>query len=85
MSNIDIERLRKLHAATTQGEWTNRVCGKVTTNVGFIADCDVAGNANHALRNSVFISAAHNSMPALLDELERLREENAALKGKPNE
>jgi hypothetical protein len=35
--------------------------------------------------NAAFIAAAHRFWPTLLDELERLRAENAALKGDRSE
>lgn len=77
---IDIDKLRELHAATTQGEWTNRWRGKVTTDVGYIADCDVSGEGHKQHQNSVFISAAHNAIPSLLDEMESLRDANNKLR-----
>lgn len=75
---IDINSLRELHAATTQGEWyhTGGDCVWPTLDEkGYeaIADtnCDLSDRENRA--NAAFIAASHNAMPALLDELERLR------------
>lgn len=91
-SKIDIENLRELHAATTQGEWRTIADSFdppewfIATSEGVFGDCifgpSEAMPVNH---NYEFAVRAHNVWPALLDELERLRAENAALKGMPNE
>jgi hypothetical protein len=88
-NEIDINKLRELHAATTQGEWTDGdsiVWLDNTDDDDFVSDCSLGYfSEERQAANATFIAAAHNVMPALLDELERLRAENAALKGTPNE
>jgi len=72
---LDLNKLRQLHAASTPGEWESVLgyCGARQQRflrrdsisdgllIGHDADCN-------------FIAAAHNAMPALLDELEAARE-----------
>jgi len=70
---FDIEQLRRLHAATTQGEWIASVEYDVIrtfVNGQFQYPVNAVGN-----ENCEFIAAAHNAMPALLDEIERLQTE----------
>lgn len=65
---MDIEKLRRLHAATTQGEW--RAEGWSLLN----ANRDVIGTV-YSQKEASFIASAHNQLPALLDEIEQLRAE----------
>lgn len=72
---IDIEELRALHAATTQGEWK--------TASGMYGYPVIWANAVLCVAhirgifewesNGIFIAAAHEVMPSLLDEIENLR------------
>lgn len=77
---FDINNLRQLHAVTTQGEWEPLANISVQCNFKPVCSFYLVHDGNRQ-----FVIAAHNAMPALLDELERLRAENAVLRGMPNE
>ena len=80
-----IEELRALHAATTQTDWT--LCPAGTDECGEEHPFDYVRitknrvaltegiSANEACHNAAFIATAHNEFPAMLDEIERLRNE----------
>lgn len=87
---ISIEKLRKAHAATTQGEWEVAAKGDYDTDgiaiyrrnpAGLrvtVAGIRYQGTAPSMCAEPVagFIALAHNEFPALLDELEQLRRIN---------
>lgn len=84
---IDIDKLRAAHAATTQGEWEVAAKGDYDTDgiaiyrrnpAGLrvtVAGIRYQGTAPSMCAEPVagFIALAHNEFPALLDEIERLR------------
>lgn len=71
MQKVDLAELRRLHEAATKGDWVADYESKVGTR------CILKGDAIQTFpmpaADAVFIAAAHNALPALLDELERLR------------
>jgi hypothetical protein len=79
-SEIDIPRLRELLAKATQGPWeqgTGERCGEVWSSRTMRSVAVVI----HAFDNSVdarLIAEGINALPALLDEVERLRRVEAA-------
>lgn len=82
--DIDINNLRELHAATTQGEWSEKTRRTSSVENVYcdeeIVACCCYGGRNTSEANAKFVAAAHNIMPALLDELERLRSEKQQLR-----
>lgn len=76
-NEIDINNLRELHAATTQGEWSEKTRNTSSVENVYcdeeIVACCCYGGRNTSEANAKFVAAAHSAMPALLDELERLR------------
>ncbi len=91
---IDLDELRKLAAAATPGEWsrveppwlpsdvsTYVIAGSDDSYAGlFVCDFGIAddgGNAND-WNDAGYIVAACNSVPMLLDEIDRLRAELAS-------
>lgn len=84
---IDIAHLRQLHMATTQGEWYCEFAAVWNRNSedaadDLLVDCGTCDTSNvEGDANAAFAAAAHNAMPALLDELERLRDANKMLVG----
>ncbi len=82
MSNkVDLDALEKLWAATTPGEWWTQKYSNYTgwsifaPNAGCIAERWYStGQQDEIPRNDLFIAAAHNTLPALIDELRELRE-----------
>lgn len=71
----DIAELRRLHEAATKGEWVAPDSGDDC----LYASAEMMGPRRpiaHFVRlpNRKFIAAAHNALPALLDELEAARE-----------
>lgn len=72
-----IEELRAAHAAATQGEWAapgfNSQGGSVACLLGS-PDGTRLASGNFLRADAKFIALAHNEFPALLDEIERLRE-----------
>jgi len=84
MSDPDTSALRALQAAATTGRWAT---GEI---YGLVAPSKVDGFAFPELRketvrrveaNTAYIAALVNAAPALLDELDQLREDNAVLSG----
>lgn len=75
MNRIDTEALRRLHAATTQGSWWEDEDGFVVA--GSRDSCTTVAGARYVAEpeadaNVEFIAVAHNQLPALLAELDRL-------------
>lgn len=70
-NEINIAELRQLHAETTVGKWRNGFSGYEAFTV--LIGNDVVDFGFGGEKNAAFIAASHNVMPALLDELERLR------------
>lgn len=79
-----IAELRAAHAATTQGEWfpfEKESGGYTHTYIGMesgtrsciVADLHAAKLKGEQAGNRDFIALAHNEWPALLDEIEALR------------
>lgn len=83
--SAEIDRLRALHAAATPGEWTLH---ERTVALGDTGDYDgwlevrigdarigitSEGDDDEADRNLRSCVESHNALPALLDEIERLR------------
>lgn len=87
--SIDLAELRRLHEAATKGEWhvlrtmetsSNdvtqvRVCTINPTEwIAKVRACFVGNGGNSwDTSDADFIAAAHNALPALLDELEAAR------------
>ena len=70
---IDIAKLRELEAKATRGEWLADeyyVHGPGRSTIAMAFDDDTAG---FDCDDAAFIAAARNALPALLDEIERLR------------
>lgn len=81
MPQTDLAELRRLWEAATKGEWVAPDSGDDC----LYASAEMMGQRRpiaHFVRlpNRKFIVAAHNALPALLDELEAAREEIAELK-----
>lgn len=78
---IDIQKLRELYSKATPGEWIRKhkvdLTGKIPTTHGVYIEGDdiihVLGNAPSA-DDINFVIAAHNLWPALIAEIERLRD-----------
>lgn len=93
MTAQEIARLRELHAASTAGEWEPSHNVDMPKDDNWASDNDKregrGEGPNHvgtfsevrekATADAAFIAAAHNAMPALLDELEQARAERDAL------
>lgn len=90
--NVDIEKLRALLAAATPGPWAyyddiRPDVRSAANRGGFMGAGHIAtvsrydGNTNDA----AFIAAAREALPELLDEVERLRAENAQLRARKAE
>ena len=85
---IDTKELRRLYEAATPGEWhvekaaNNRKVKPYVVLDGKPDHDDYEGMpVEKAWKgDAIFISAAHNALPALLDEVDRLTAENAALR-----
>lgn len=76
----NIEKLRALEKKATPGPWDfhEHRCKVRDANFQTVSDC--YGDAERMVKNGIFIVALRNAAPALLDEIERLREEVARLK-----
>lgn len=68
MSKVDIAELRRLLAEAAPGTWS----WDGTSNVWVQGTCRLAARGGTA-HDARFIAAAHNALPALLDELEAAR------------
>lgn len=84
MQKIDLAELRRLWEETTPGEWalawedgkTGVLASMIGKLVAFIGNPDPSDGYEPTRKaNGEFIAAAHNALPALLDELEAAREE----------
>ncbi len=90
MTDDDLNLWRKLSEAATKGKWST--CGTLPAN-GTEHVCSDSDSCYHNIiassicehENAAFIAAARTAVPALLDEVERLRRENAELKYKLSE
>jgi hypothetical protein len=76
---IDIDRLRELHDKATPGPWTRR------SNIGrpdivqigaYYWQTNSLMTDSQPVSDARFIAEVHEALPALLDELERLRADN---------
>lgn len=85
-----IAELRRLHEAATQGVWSS--CDDIAPRLHLYVEpafsgepveylgstyCDTTGKGRANLKA---ICAAHNALPSLLSEVDRLRKENAELR-----
>jgi hypothetical protein len=89
---VDLKELRRLHEAATPRPWQSEraydgrrsVC--ILRSISTTLCVNSEGDAWHEhpeenfQQNAALIAAARNALPSLLDEIERLREENARLK-----
>lgn len=92
MTPDELKRLRELCEKATAGPWKSDYCGDVWTISGEVPHVNDGGmelfqGIGTTTRgpdngNAAFIAAARTAVPALLDEVERLEEENAMLRGK---
>lgn len=79
MQKVDLAELRRLHEAATKGEWRcfRYSVASASLMVGDIVcqppDDDCEQSLEKWPHNAAFIAAAHNALPALLDELEAAR------------
>lgn len=73
---IDTDKLRAAHAATTQGEWVPEPEPNGAT-FSLWVDTDSLVAEYNTETDADFIALAHNEFPAMLDEIERLRDANA--------
>lgn len=71
MPQTDLAELRRLHEAATKGDWYDSPDGFVDVAVSKTKARQVA-RAEKA-KDAQFIAAAHNALPALLDELEKYK------------
>lgn len=89
MSQVDLDALEKVYAASTPGEWWAHKYSNYTgwsifaPDAGCIAERWYStGRQDEIPRNDLFIVAAHNQLPALIAELRELRVENQDLVGR---
>jgi len=88
---VDTQKLRELHAKSTQGEW--RKVGGFPYLYAFAPGQETArswvvpcvGRFDYGEGNLEFVAAAHNEMPALLAENDALRAELQARQWMPIE
>lgn len=89
-TQTDLAELRRLWEAATPGEWalaweggkTGVLASMIGKLVAFIGNPDPSDGYEPTRKaNGEFIAAAHNALPALLDELEAAREEVRRLNG----
>lgn len=72
MSRVDIAKLRRLHEAAKKGKWVAMTAEHdAEDGIAWAQSADCQRDADHA----EYISACHNALPALLDELEAAQEE----------
>ena len=84
MTTEELKRLRELCEKATKGEWYED-CGCVEDSCGMatIATCGHGGIVIDQYRaDARFIAAARTALPALLDEVERLRKALKAIADK---
>lgn len=79
MTAQEIARLRELHAAATAGEWVRTPYGVETDDEKTISEYGAKIFEYEADDDADFACAAHNALPALLDELEQARQRNSEL------
>ena len=86
---MDIEELKRLHAAATPGEWVSGIknigvwTGKVGEGYNGIAQCYPDGYASDKWSaDSKAIIAIHNAFPALLAKLEAAQRLRDAVAGR---
>lgn len=85
MSDLDLAALRQLHANTTQGPWEAYEDADWSGwgRTHFIATPDeehpIPPDSGVYKHDAEFIATAHTIWPALLDEIEQLRADNAEL------
>lgn len=81
---LDLDKLEKLYAEATKGEWTHTPddgSGYGDKIQPDIACSWVGGGGINGSDNAALIVALHNAFPALLDELRALREVEAEVRG----
>lgn len=81
---IDLEELKRLHAAATPGEWRNKDtaawahptayvesvdCGHNIARLSLDLTCTV-GKYEREVENATYIAAIHNAFPAIVAKLE---------------
>lgn len=75
----DLAYLRELLEAATEGPWsyTRCACGHPSCDQVLLS---ISGAVGPHLNDAALIVAAVNSLPALIEEIEKLRAENASLR-----
>lgn len=89
---LDLAHIRGLADAATGGPWTADTdrFAVVTPDRRALIECllddgDTREDPRQALRNMDFIAAARELVPAMADEIERLRQRVAELEADPND
>jgi len=77
MTDAELQRLRALAQAATPGPWRDNHVGAVKNEAG--RDIPITYS------DAAFIAAARNAMPALLDEIDRLRAAEAIVRTLANQ
>jgi hypothetical protein len=74
--SIDVQALREAHSKTTAGEWVYDDCGYITAQDDqvMVAEMRGYGSGQPQAANADFIVLSHNQMPAIVKEIEELRQ-----------
>lgn len=70
---LDLDAIRACCEAASPGEWRREGVSVVTDRANICVTCDGGTSAGEQQANAAFIAHAHQDVPALLAEVERLR------------